>query len=889
MSLLKKLFNYGKKEKIKTNNEHNPKQNSNLKMLTKNTKEDRSPITKIRKNKNMPETNNNNNKCIIQNLQEQCIQTRDRSKKAKKKIKNQSNGKIIKIAKTNIKTILNKESSDDNTSNTNSNHYTKINMIANDKSNNNANIKANINTKNNNNSNSNTNANTKINNNIKNNTNIKINNNVNNNMNNNIIINNDTKANYSKDNIDKVENVLKSKIQSINPNVKESKNFLKVSVSDLELFNIHNNLKKKEDNSIENSEDKKIINNIINDINPQTVKQRKIKMDNFFEDEKQEKDEDNNKDKNKYNTKKKEILQSYNTKGIKSSVIMTQKIDIKNSSIFKLDKKKFINEKNEIFEEKEAKINMNEKNLSNILVPLTNLRKENNCFLNVLIQIISNLEDFRDSLLKIFNESCENEAVKELCKLINSYKNTQIKYKDIDNPNIEPILSVNLLRNNLNNIYGNYRKGEVGDPMETLEYLLDLIHKEYLRKYPTKEDDICNCPSHHFFFLFLSEIISCNNCKKQLMNTYNQNCFIFNIFVPEIINKINEKKEDFNSYKLKLFSKIKEQSDFNEDEKKIKINDCQCSELQYSKKLKLIVSNNPYLIINITWAEEFPNMKNILAIFCLLSFTDKYSHLFDIDQKQNKQLYIKSIVLYGIYHYVCVIYMNDLKKWGIIDDKTIKYIEKYPDLVNYLLRNHLMPVGVVYSWKKMDKINKNEIESNFISNEEYLRLYKFCEEVENNRNLHVDSIAPNKGSFNETNENYLDNNLFYKSLINIVNSSSDSDYEEYKNKLKEKNLLENKNNNNENKNNENKNNENKNNENNSNENNNQEKKVNFDEIKSGRFFMGDFKENDLRGGFIVLSTSYEEEDQKDNTINDNNNDKEKIDDSLGKNYIEKNK
>ena len=48
--------------------------------------------------------------------------------------------------------------------------------------------------------------------------------------------------------------------------------------------------------------------------------------------------------------------------------------------------------------------------------------------------------------------------------------------------------------------------------------------------------------------------------------------------------------------------------------------------------------------------------------------------------------------------------------------------------------------------------------------------------------------------------------------------------------------------------------------------------------------MGDFKENDLRGGFIVLSTSYEE-DQKDSNINDN--DKEKIEDNLGKNYIEK--
>jgi hypothetical protein len=296
--------------------------------------------------------------------------------------------------------------------------------------------------------------------------------------------------------------------------------------------------------------------------------------------------------------------------------------------------------------------------------------------------------------------------------------------------------------------------------------------------------------------------------------------------------------------------------------------------MKYSKKLKLIVSDNPYLIINITWAEEFPNMKNILTIFCLLSYTDKYSHLFDIEQKQNKQLYIKSIVLYGIYHYVCVIYMKEIKKWGIIDDKTIKYIEKYPDLVNYLLRNHLMPVGVVYSWKKTDKIDKNEIDSNLISNEEYLRLYKFCEEVENNRNLHVDSIAPNKGSFNETNENYLDNNLFYKSLINIVNSSSDSDYEEYKNKLKEKNLFNNNENNIDDNNIEN------------NENNNQEKKLNFDEIKSGRFFMGDFKENDLRGGFIVLSNSYEE-DQKDSNINDN--DKEKIEDSLERNTLKKNK
>ena len=101
-------------------------------------------------------------------------------------------------------------------------------------------------------------------------------------------------------------------------------------------------MKKKKDNSIESIEEKKIFNDNHNDINSKTEKQKNIKIDNSFEDEKQEKYEDNSKYKNKSNTKKKEILKSYNTKGIKNSVIMTQKIDIKKSSILNLDKKKFI-------------------------------------------------------------------------------------------------------------------------------------------------------------------------------------------------------------------------------------------------------------------------------------------------------------------------------------------------------------------------------------------------------------------------------------------------------------------------------------------------------------------------------------------------------------------
>ena len=134
--------------------------------------------------------------------------------------------------------------------------------------------------------------------------------------------------------------------------------------------------------------------------------------------------------------------------------------------------------------------NNNYINSKNILVPMTNFTKENNCFLNSLIQVLYNLDEFRDDLIDTILKNVKNEVIKELCELIISYKNIQEKYKNCQNKEIEPTLSVNILRKNLNYIYGNYSKGEVGDPMETLEHILDLIHNDYLLINPTKEDDI---------------------------------------------------------------------------------------------------------------------------------------------------------------------------------------------------------------------------------------------------------------------------------------------------------------------------------------------------------------------------------------------------------------
>ena len=519
------------------------------------------------------------------------------------------------------------------------------------------------------------------------------------------------------------------------------------------------------------------------------------------------------------------------------------------------------------------KKNINSNSINNIIIPLLNRTKENNCFLNVIIQVIFNLVEFKKELLEN-NEDLQklSQTVTEFYNLLKSYGEEQIKNRDNKGP-IEPILSVNNLRNFLNNRYNCYRPGETGDPMETLGYIFDIIHKTYCKKrridYKKVED--CKCPSHQYFFLKLVDIISCPHCNVRKIQMFNKDCFMFDIFIKEITNKLHGK--NFNSYKLKLFSKLKEHNETYDDENKIKIPGCNCNKIMmasYEKKLKLNGPSNTYLIINITWAEEFPSMLEILKSYALIPLKEAIENLFtfgeDIKTKINDIYYIKSIILYGIYHYVCIIYQKELKRWAIIDDKTIKFKNKYFDLIDFLLRNHLMPVGIIYSKDRSDEISENEIKSNTLNKEEYLRLYQFCKDVDIRRGLKVSDLILSKGSFNENNENYLNNNYFYKSIIDF-NDSFKNNNTPFNGKKNEKNFinqktyikpnnLKNLDNNGSNKNIHlfNKDNNIKRNEDNS-----------KNDILSGRKIYGDFSNNNLKGGILILSSS----------LNDNNGNNEK--------------
>ena len=532
--------------------------------------------------------------------------------------------------------------------------------------------------------------------------------------------------------------------------------------------------------------------------------------------------------------------------------------------------------------------------VNNVIIPLSNKTKENNCFLNVIIQCLFHLGGFKKELLEFNPELGQRSRIlRELYGLFTSYAGEQQKNKDNKNQ-IEPTLSVNELRNYLNNLYHCYQNGECGDPMETIGYILDVIHRTFCKRKNInyKKVECCKCPSHQYFHLKLVDIISCPNCNVKKVQFFDKDCYMFNIAIKDITKKLHGKS--VNTYKLKLFSKLKENNETYENENKLKIPGCNCNPQMmslYEKKLKLNGPSSTYLIINITWAEQFPNMQEILKCYCLIPMSDNIENLFtfmeDIKTKINDKFYIKSVILYGIYHYVCIIYLREQKKWAIIDDKTIKYMSKYYDLIDFLLRNHLMPVGLIYSKDRRDEISESEIKAHVLSKEEYKKLYDFCKDVDVRRGLKISDIVLSKNSFNENNENYLNNNYFYKSIITFDDSKknitrikdSKNMYQNKDNNLSNKSIDKfNKDNNLSNKS-INKINKDNNIEQNDESPKKEKKNVNF---FKGKNVFGDFSNNNMKGGIIILSSS-----NNDNQNNEKSGQtKEESDfNDFGKNYV----
>ena len=727
------MSNYFNKSSLPRNKEEN-KQNNQKNNLLNNLKE-KNPntiiITKAKRKINLNDENNNNN--IKPAIKEQNAQKLNVSKKAKNSLRDSN--KSNKNNDMNPKTFI-----------VNKSHKKSLKNI---------------------------------NNNI-----LKNSNNSNNKKNNEINFNN----NFLKDENNEVNTYLKNK--SASKNNKNKKAFLSESIN-LNALNFG-----QEANEIEENKVKKLIdkagtnkNKELFKINEEETTQEefslKLKLKQKEKTEREiEKNSDNKINNNRnYNTNK--MFKRSMTKRPSMSYSLSGKemplLNLERKNSLKLSSKELGRFRSSLKDTMISRSSITFFNsVNNVIIPLLNKRKENNCFLNVIIQNLAHLTIFKNDFLISSDVFTKSKPINELYNLIKSYEDEQIKNKDNKDTIIEPVLSVNNLRVYLNEIFNRYHKGESGDPMETMNSLFDLIHEAYCKKNRIEEKNVisCKCLAHKHFFLKLADIQYCPNCNSKKVQLYDKDCFMYNLFIKDILDKLHGKS--FNSFKLKLFQKIKENNKTFE-ENKPKIPGCYCNEKLkefYKKTTRLMGPLSTYLIINITFAEEFPSMNDILKTYMLLPVNEKIHNLFSFDKSVinliNFSFYIKGIILYGIYHYVCALYIKDENRWAIVDDKTIKYIDTYFGLIDSLLRNHLIPVGIIYSKDDNDSLTESVINTMSISKDEYAKLFQFCKDVDKKRNLKTSEIFQSKVSFDEEKGDYINNNLFYSIFDNNKNEEKNT-------------------------------------------------------------------------------------------------------------------
>ena len=727
------MSNYFNKSSLPRNKEEN-KQNNQKNNLLNNLKE-KNPntiiITKAKRKINLNAENNNNN--IKSAIKEQNAQKLNVSKKAKNSLRDSN--KSNKNNDMNPKTFI-----------VNKSHKKSLKNI---------------------------------NNNI-----LKNSNNSNNKKNNEINFNN----NFLKDENNEVNTYLKNK--SASKNNKNKKAFLSESIN-LNALNFG-----QEANEIEENKVKKLIdkagtnkNKELFKINEEETTQEefslKLKLKQKEKTEREiEKNSDNKINNNRnYNTNK--MFKKSMTKRPSMSYSLSGKemplLNLERKNSLKLSSKELGRFRSSLKDTMISRSSITFFNsVNNVIIPLLNKRKENNCFLNVIIQNLAHLTIFKNDFLISSDVFTKSKPINELYNLIKSYEDEQIKNKDNKDTIIEPVLSVNNLRVYLNEIFNRYHKGESGDPMETMNSLFDLIHEAYCKKNRIEEKNVisCKCLAHKHFFLKLADIQYCPNCNSKKVQLYDKDCFMYNLFIKDILDKLHGKS--FNSFKLKLFQKIKENNKTFE-ENKPKIPGCYCNEKLkefYKKTTRLMGPLSTYLIINITFAEEFPSMNDILKTYMLLPVNEKIHNLFSFDKSVinliNFSFYIKGIILYGIYHYVCALYIKDENRWAIVDDKTIKYIDTYFGLIDSLLRNHLIPVGIIYSKDDNDSLTESVINTMSISKDEYAKLFQFCKDVDKKRNLKTSEIFQSKVSFDEEKGDYINNNLFYSIFDNNKNEEKNT-------------------------------------------------------------------------------------------------------------------
>ena len=378
-------------------------------------------------------------------------------------------------------------------------------------------------------------------------------------------------------------------------------------------------------------------------------------------------------------------------------------------------------------------------------VQIQNNINENNCFINVLIHTFSHLTTMSQSLIKLYESN-----VFKYHRLLQVFVQLLVKYKEIkegcnSTTQKELVLNPISFKNELNAYFKGkkeFQLNEQGDPTELLLFIINAFHSCHVdpkSKNLNENEKICKppCASHKEFYIKLIEHTECTKCQKTSTTKYDNNYFIYEIYVEEAFKYMNEKKLPYNSIRHELFTLSQRASE------KTLIYCDKCKDNTVKKQL-YCESIGSSFIVNCIISQVF-TMETICYLYFLISRIVRVGDIFQTNtDKKHKTYMLIGMTLYFGSHYLCVFYEPETECFVLYDDTKNKQFQTWDMLIEYLIKNKYYPVLLFYQEKNVSSYENFNLNENM-----FIKEMKLCKETDKETEMHLYLDSNNKKGNND--------------------------------------------------------------------------------------------------------------------------------------------